>query len=64
MILCDKFVFAMTIAPMFFNICTRTASSRAGAKDLPTYPSVVSTPLMLNWSLTVIGIPCSGPLSS
>lgn len=63
MILCGRFVFAMTIAPMFFKICTSTASSWAGAKHLPTYPKVVSTPLTLNWSFSVIGIPCRGPLS-
>ena len=63
MILCGRFVLAMIMAPMSFNIWTRTASSRAGAKDLPTYPRVVSTPLTLNWSLRVIGIPCRGPLS-
>ena len=62
MILCGIFVFAMTMAPMFFKICTRTASSWAGVKDLPTYPRVVSTPLTLNWSFSVIGIPCRGPL--
>ena len=49
------------IAPMFFNIWTKTASSVAGENDLPTYPIVVSRPFTLNWSLRVIGIPCKGP---
>ncbi|KAB8237829.1 uncharacterized protein BDW43DRAFT_264393, partial [Aspergillus alliaceus] len=47
MILWGKFVFANMIAPISLSICTRTASSVAGADERPTYPKVVSTPLML-----------------
>jgi len=62
MILCGKFVFASTTAPIPFSISTRTASRAAGAKARPEYPSVVSEPWTSNWSLSVMGIPCRGPI--